>query len=317
MKHIFIMNPKAGKGKGAAEMIGMIKQAALRTGVAYEIYLTKGPGDGEAYVRSRAESGEHIRFYACGGDGTLYDVVNGVYGHENTEVACIPMGSGNDFIRLFGTHDSMRDVVSQIEGTPIPLDVIDCNGRIAINQCSMGFDANVCDKQASFKKIPWLKGDSAYVASLLYCLITMKNNEFTIRLDEGEPQEMNVLFCFVGNSRWYGGGFMAGPLALPDDGLLDVVVVKKNVSKFKLLTLIGEYKAGKHLAWDRTFFRRARRIEITCKQDEVVNVDGEIMYTDRAVLQIVDHAVKFVVPANSNYFADVESGKINGSTPLY
>ena len=201
VKHIFIVNPHAGKGKGAARILPQIDSVCKARGLDYEIHMTTAPGEGETYTRAQAQTGTHIRFYACGGDGTLYDVFNGVIGCDNAEVACIPMGSGNDFIRLFGDHEQLADIGAQIDGTPVALDVIDCNGKIAINQCSMGFDANVCDKQASFKKIPWLKGESAYVAALLYCFINMKGQDFTIQLDDDPPMTMNVLFCYVGNSR--------------------------------------------------------------------------------------------------------------------
>lgn len=316
MKHVFIVNPRAGKGKGASKMIPKIKMACLKNGIDFEIYMTKAAGDGERHAREVASKGEPVRVYSCGGDGTLYEVVNGVVGFENAEVAVIPMGSGNDFIRLFGTYEQFSDVDAVLNGKTVTLDAIDCNGRIAINQCSMGFDANVCDKQAEFKKIPWLKGESAYVASLLYCFISMKGNDFTITLDDDEPKTMNVLFCFVGNSRWYGGGFMAAPLAMPDDGLLDVVVVQKDIPKIKFLGLIGPYKNGKHLSWGRTYFKRAKTVRVKSAKKEVVNVDGEIQYTDEAVMKIREKAIRFVVPATSSYFDDVASGKISADRPL-
>ncbi len=180
----------------------------------------------------------------------------------------------------------------------------------------MGFDANVCDKQAEFKKIPWLKGESAYFASLLYCFISMKGNDFTVTLDDDESKTMNVLFCVVANSRWYGGGFMAAPLAMPDDGLLDVVVVQKDIPKIKFLGLIGPYKNGKHLSWGRTYFRRAKTVRVKSAKQEVVNVDGEIQYGDEAVMKIREKAIRFVVPATSSYFDDVASGKISPDHPL-
>lgn len=315
MKHIFIINPKAGKGK-AQQVIPEIKNACLQRNADYEIHCTSGPGDGEAYARKVAESGEPVRIYACGGDGTLYDVVNGAIGHENVEIAAVPVGSGNDFIRLFGSKEAFSDIGAQMDGKTTLLDAINCNGKYAINQCSMGFDANVCDKQTAFKKIPWLKGESAYVASLLYCFIKKMNNTFTVQIDDGAPQKMTVLFTYVGNSRWYGGGFMAAPLAMPDDGLLDIVICKKDVSRLGLLPLIPQYKNGQHLGWNRTTFKRGRKIRITSEETAVVNVDGEIQYVKEAEMTIVDKAVKFVIPTTSTWFEDVASGKISASHPL-
>lgn len=316
MKHLFIVNPMAGKGKTAAVAVPEMERACKARGLDFEIHITSGPGEGETYARKIAERGEPVRIYACGGDGTLYDVVNGAIGHDNVEVASIPLGSGNDFIRLFGSREAFSDIDAQIEGKTVTLDAINCNGKYAINQCSMGFDANVCDKQATFKKLPWLKGESAYVASLLYCFIKKMENTFTISIDDGEPETMKVLFAYVGNSRWYGGGFMAAPLAMPNDGLLDFVIVKKDISKLQMLSLIAPYKNGKHLSWERTLFKRGKKIHITSEETAVVNVDGEIQYVKESTMEIVEKAVRFVIPTTSTFFEDVASGKISDRTPL-
>lgn len=315
MKHVFIINPKAGKGKSGS-IISEIEVACKQRNADYEIHYTTGIGDGESYAKKVAERNEPVRIYACGGDGTLYDVVNGTIGHENVEIASIPVGSGNDFIRLFGTKESFLNIGAHMDGKIITLDAINCNGKYAINQCSMGFDANVCDKQSSFKKIPWLNGESAYVASLLYCFVKKITNVFTIQIDDGAPETMSVLFTYVGNSRWYGGGFMAAPLAMPDDGLMDIVIVKKDISRLQMLPLIPKYKNGQHLGWNRTTFKRARKIKITSEETSVVNVDGEIQYVKEAVMTLVDKAVKFVIPTTSTYFEDVASGKISANHPL-
>ena len=107
MKHIFLINPAAGK-KGNAESIirPQIEDYCGKEGLDYEIYVTKCQGDAQNYCREHAKSGEALRFYACGGDGTLYAVVNGAYGYPNCEVAVIPLGSGNDFVRRSAQRSS-------------------------------------------------------------------------------------------------------------------------------------------------------------------------------------------------------------------
>ena len=158
MKHVFIVNPCAGKGKNQASnyIIPRIKEYFEKNGGNYEIHETTEPYEGIDFVKYYPVDEDTVRFYACGGDGTLFEVVNGAYGKENVEVAVIPLGSGNDFIRLFGNKEDLVDVEAQVNGTPIKLDVIKCLGKIAINQCSMGLDAEVCAGQAKFKKIPFI-----------------------------------------------------------------------------------------------------------------------------------------------------------------
>ena len=80
--------------------------------------------------------------------------------------------------------------------------------------------------------------------------------KFSDRDGETIVVSKDCLFCFCGNSRWYGGGFMAAPLAQPDDGLLDFIIVRKDMPVVKFLKEMNNYKAGKHLSWDRTIFKR-------------------------------------------------------------
>ena len=125
MKHIFVVNPLAGKkGRDAQRIIPEIDSYCKAQGLDYQIYCTKAAGDGQEFVRRIAEKGEYVRFYACGGDGTLFEVINGSFGFENVEVAVLPLGSGNDFIRLFGTKEQLANVEAQVNGTVIDLDLI-------------------------------------------------------------------------------------------------------------------------------------------------------------------------------------------------
>lgn len=317
MKHIFVVNPLAGKkGRDAQRIIPEIDSYCKAQGLDYQIYCTKAAGDGQEFVRRIAEKGEYVRFYACGGDGTLFEVINGSFGFENVEVAVLPLGSGNDFIRLFGTKEQLANVEAQVNGTVIDLDLIKCGNKIAINECSMGMDAEVCKKQADFKKLPLISGEMAYTVSALWALMKKMENTFTISIDDGPAETRKVIFCFVGNSRWYGGGYMGAPLAMPNDGLLDIVVVDKKVSRLKLLTLLSSYKQGKHLDWDFTHFIRGKKLTIHAAEPAVVNVDGECEVVHDCTMEIVPAAVKYVVPASSTFFKDVESGKINGEHPI-
>ncbi|MGN0635658.1 MAG: diacylglycerol/lipid kinase family protein [Acutalibacteraceae bacterium] len=317
MKHIFVVNPLAGKkGRDAQRILPEIDSYCQAQGLDYQIYCTKAAGDGLDFVKKTAAKGEDVRFYACGGDGTLFEVVNGSFGYDNVEVAALPLGSGNDFIRLFGTKEQLANVEAQVNGTVIKLDLIKCGDKIAINECSMGMDAEVCKKQADFKKLPFISGEMAYTFSALWALMKKMENTFTISVDDKPAETRKVIFCFVGNSRWYGGGYMGGPLAMPNDGLLDIVVVEKKVSRLKLLTLLSAYKQGKQLSWDFTHFVRGKKITVHAQDPAVVNVDGECEVVHDCTMEIVPSAIKFVVPANSTFFADVESGRISSERPI-
>ena len=301
MKHIFLINPAAGKGKSVETIRPQIEDYCGKNGIDYEIYVTKARNDALEYSRERAKSGESIRFYACGGDGTLYEVVNGAYGYPNCEVAVIPLGSGNDFIRLFGTKEQFVDVEAQVTGIPVELDVIKCGDKIAINQCSMGLDAEVCAKQAYFKKMPFMTGETAYVAATFYCLLKKVGHKFTVTIDDNEPFTDTILFCVAGNSRWYGGGFMAAPTAWPDDGQLDFVIVRKDRSRARLLPLVNKYKRGEHVGMDITRYVRGSKMKVHCDTPSAVNIDGECEVVTDSEFEIVRRAIKFVVPQFSDF----------------
>ncbi|MBR3789665.1 MAG: YegS/Rv2252/BmrU family lipid kinase [Clostridia bacterium] len=311
MKHIFIINPVAGNGIDHITYSEKIKKAFSELGIEdYEIHVTTGVGNANEFAKEKVKTGEHIRFYACGGDGTLSEVVNACAEHKNAEVAAIPLGSGNDFIRIFGSKEDLLDLKAHINGTPMEFDLIKYGDQYAINQCSMGLDAEVCAKQADFKKIPFLSPETAYTVALLYCFIGKMKNTFTIQFDDDEPFTKDVLFCVVGNSRWYGGGYMAAPKALTYDGLLDFVVVEKNCSRLTLLGLIAPYKRGEHLEWERTHFKRGKKITIKSKKPSAVNFDGEVKIVTEATFNIVEKAIKYVVPANSDFTKKVEEGTL-------
>lgn len=310
MKHLFIINPNAGKGKAFDVIMPKIKEAVAARNVDYKIYVSSSLQDTHEYCKNVCESGENVRFYACGGDGTIYDIVNAIYGYDNVEFAAIPLGSGNDFIRLFGTKEQFIDVGAQIDGTAIKIDAIKCGNRIAVNQCSMGFDAEVCSKQSDFKKIPWLTGETAYTASLIYCLKSKTSNRFTVTIDDGEPITDNFVFAFCGNSRFYGGGYQAAPYAVPDDGLLDFSIVRA-MKISRLVTQIGNYKKGRHFKWPETTYVRGKKMTVHSDLPASVNVDGECDLVTDSTFEIIPSAFSFVIPTTSSYIEDRKSGIIS------
>ena len=306
MKHIFVINPAAGQGKSLDFIKAKIETVAKKYELEYEVYITEKKGDGIEYVEERAKSGEELRFYACGGDGTLYDVVNGAYGYKNVQVAVVPLGSGNDFIRLFGTQEEFLVLEDQIEGVPVEFDLIKCGNEIAINQCSMGMDAEVCAMQGKIKKFPLVTGEGAYYIGCLYAIMRKFHNKFTITIDDNEVISKDCLFCFCGNSRWYGGGFMAAPHAQPDDGLLDFVIVEANISRAKLVTLLNKYKRGEHLDWDITTFKRGKKLAIHSDSPAAVNVDGECKFITDTSFELIEKGMTFVVPRKSKFLVERE-----------
>lgn len=311
MKHLFIINPNCGKGISHERCAAGIVEAMGEMGIEdYEIHVTEGPGDGYSYAKAQVDKGGHIRVYACGGDGTLWEIVNACACKENAEVAAFPLGSGNDFIRIFGNKKDLRNVKDHINGTVMDFDLIKCGDEYAINQCSMGLDAEVCARQAKVKKWPFVKGDAAYTIAVLLQFLGKMRRKYTVKIDDEEPFTTDILFCLGANSRWYGGGYFAAPKALTYDGLLDFVVVKFDCTRIGLLPLINQYKKGEHLTWDRTVYKRGKKITVSCEEEAAVNVDGEVRFAKETTFEIVEKGIKFVVPACSDFMERVKNNNV-------
>lgn len=304
MKHIFVVNPVSGKGKNAKNYIPTIEKYIKEKNLDAGIYVTTASRDGMRYVEEIAKKGDPVRFYSCGGDGTLYEIVNGCYKYPNCEVANIPLGSGNDFCRLFGRNTNLDD---HVNGVPIKLDLIETNGQIAINECAMGVDSEVCAGQADFKKLPMVNGEIAYTLSALKCVFKGKiKNHFKITIDDDKIYDDDFLFCYIGNSRWYGGGYMAAPGAMPNDGLIDCVMVKyppeiAKKSVFGLVPLLAKYKKGEHLNWEFTRLVHCKKVKIESEKPAAVNVDGECDFVTEREFRLLEGAITFIVPRGSNF----------------
>ena len=104
MKNVFIINPAAGQGDKVKWLTDEIQHIASETGQSCIVEYTRAVGTGETQAKNLAESlnGEDARFYACGGDGTLNEVANGIIGFGNISLGCVPIGTGNDYVRNFG-----------------------------------------------------------------------------------------------------------------------------------------------------------------------------------------------------------------------
>ena len=154
MKHVFIINPTAGKKDCTARIMEMAKAMAVRHGLDVECILTKRPGHAMETARSLAERGEPLRIYACGGDGTANEVANGVAGTGNAAMTCIPVGTGNDFLKNFGDKAPLfSDPENLWDGPSFSLDAIDCSGRLALTVACSGFDAQVADDVHTYGKL--------------------------------------------------------------------------------------------------------------------------------------------------------------------
>lgn len=298
MKHTFIINPTAGKYDSRQRIYEMADHLRTAHGLDVQCILTKKQGHATEIARKLCQTGEPLRFYACGGDGTVNEVANGIIGYDNAAMSVIPVGTGNDFLKNFGGDmDKFRDAENLWDGPQFPMDAIDVNGRVALTIACSGIDARVARDVHKYSESPILDGKSSYIASLLVnFLFKGIGSHWTVELD-GETIEDDFSLVSVCNGRYYGGGFMPVAEARMDDGVLNTLVVKK-VSRGAFIKFVGPYSKGQYYKFPhvaRCVAPKVVRIRSE-KPDIVTCLDGECITSDDVTIRLSDKRLNFFGP---------------------
>ena len=302
MTHLFIINPAAGSRDRTQMYTEAIQAACGARGLTYRIEVSGGPGECARLTREAAETGEEYRVYACGGDGTLNEVVQGAAGHPNVAVTVFSGGSGNDFVKLFDDPKAFFDLERLLDAQEAQFDLIRCNDDISLNICSVGLDARIGTDVASYKRIPLLQGFRAYLASTVVNLFRGISEHYVVEVN-GETIDGDQTFVCVCNGRYYGGGFNPVPEADPTDGLLDVLLVKK-VRLWQVPGIIGKYKNGQYKELPK-FVRHylTDRITIRCDKPTAVNLDGELRTAEVVEMSVAQEKIRFFYPKGLSFAA--------------
>ena len=299
MKHVFIINPKAGKRDQTARIYGMADRLRDVHSLDCTCMLTDRPGGAEAMARKLAEADEELRLYACGGDGTIHEVANGIAGFSNAAMTAIPTGTGNDFLKNFGPDAAkFTDAENLWDGDVFPLDLIDCNGRLCLTIACNGIDARVADSVHQYSGSPLLNGRGSYLCSVaVNFLFRPIGRRWTVSLGGTELEDDFALVSMC-NGRYYGGGSMPVPEARMDDGVLHTVLLR-NVSKATFARLFGAYSAGKYreLPADLIQVSTAKKVRIRAEDEDIVTcLDGECFRSREVVMTLSDKRLNFFVP---------------------
>lgn len=303
MKHLFIINPAAGSRNRTEEASAVIHKVCRARNLCYEVRVSTAPGECARIAKEACETGEELRLYACGGDGTLNEVASAAAGYENAAVTVFSGGSGNDFVKLFDEPKAFFDLNRLMDAEEVTFDMIDCNGDLALNICSVGLDARIGTDVSNYKRIPLLQGFRAYAASTVVNLFRGISEHYVVELN-GEVFDGEQTFICVCNGRFYGGGFNPVPEADPTDGLLDVLLVEK-VTLAQVPVVIGKYKNGRyrelpHLV--RHF--RTGSLTIRCDKPTAINLDGELRRGQTIEMKLSDKKLRFFYPKGLQWKAE-------------
>lgn len=299
MKHIFIINPAAGKENAYETIRGALD--ALDTPVDYELYLTQAPGDATAYIRNYCHAHtEPVRFYACGGDGTLNEVVNGAVGFSHASIGCYPCGSGNDFVKYYGGKKYFLDVEAIVNGQEEWIDLMRVGNKYSINATHFGFDSCVAQTMMNVRRKKLIGGKNAYTTGVVVGLMKAMKNDCKVTVD-GELLNPGgkILLCTIANGQYVGGSFRCAPRSLDNDGLLEVCLVRP-VSHFTFLSLMHFYTEGTHLGnpkFEKILeYRRGKSIRVEAPEGFVYAFDGELIRQRDFTVEVVPNAIRFAVP---------------------
>ncbi len=314
MKHLIVFNPSAGNNDAADAFRALIKEKFA--GLDYEVYETEGPRSVIPFLKDYLpKQKDTVRVYACGGDGTVHEVANGLVGQKNAELAIYPAGTGNDFVKTYGVTneeiEKYRNFDALIKGQPVEIDLSKLSGGnlkeplYSINVINFGFDAIVGARGNYYKEHGFPKkvkeGTNPYDYALKNDAMKYgRFNDIEVFADGEKLNEKQMLLATLAQGQWVGGQFKCAPKSDNTDGLIDVCVLK-TMTFLGLGMIIGTYTKGKHLDKPRKkiVYRQAKEIKMAGPQEFDVCVDGEMIKGNNFVVEVCPKAIKLVPPAKA------------------
>ena len=296
-----IVNPAAGAGRTGRkwpQMKGFLKNI----GLDFEDDLTQAPGHAIELAKSAAQKGYEL-VVSVGGDGTLNEIVNGLYQSGSIKdimLGIISTGTGSDYIRTIGVPRPYKEACQRLvrpRELVVDLGVADyvSNGsvikRLFVNFAGIGFDAEVV--KATTQRFKALGSIPSYLMGVLTTFLSYRNKEVSLKVD-GIASDRKVCTIVVSHGRYGGGGMLVAPHADPADGLLDVMMIG-DISKLDLLWSLPRIYRGTHLTHPMVTVKRAREIDIRPSQQMSLQADGELLGETPARFSVIPGALTIAI----------------------
>lgn len=292
--YVLIVNPVSGRGK-ALRLLPEIEAEFARRGLDYSVKRTTGPTDAASIARAAAAN-RPDGIVAVGGDGSFFEVVNGMAGSD-VPLLFVPCGTGNDFVKSLPLpkDDPLAALRAQLDAPPSRIDLGRMNDTFFLNVSGTGFDVDVLRLVDRHKQNHG--GLSAYLFALRDALKDYRPTEAAISFDGGTEERVSFAILSIGNGRYFGGGMKAVPEAKVDDGLFDVVIVSP-VRKIAIPPLIAFFIAGMHIRLGLAKRVRCKRFTLL-RSGMTVNLDGELRPADEANYELLPAALCVRLPKNT------------------
>jgi len=277
MKLLLIYNPHAGHDN-ASKILPKVQKKLQDSGIEFDIQLTDYPEHATQIV-SEADFSQYDALAAAGGDGTLFEVINGYYKNKSEKripIAVIPVGTGNAFARDLNldelSYDKAIDILASGETKKIDVGKFTTHGQeyYFLNILGLGFVADVTGTARKLK----ILGNFSYTLGVLWQIIFKNPHRLEIEID-GEMHVMDALFTEISNTR-YTSNFLMAPTAEINDGLLDVTVLK-NMTRRKLLKALPTVFTGEHIHLEEVETWKASKVKVITSEPKVLTPDGELL----------------------------------------
>ena len=285
--YYFIVNPQAQSGRGAV-VWKRIRRVMEKKSLPFKALFTEHTGHATELARHAAEQNEEKKIIvAMGGDGTISEVMGGIWDHEDITFAYIPIGSGNDFAKTLGISSNWKEALKGILNEEHHIGLhpgrVEFDGKVRHFGGSMGigFDAAVCVSvdnlrfKALFNRLG--VGKFTYLGAAIKLLITSSCDKMKIRLDGKEVRQFDhVLFMCGLKGNYEGGGFKFTPDAKMDDPYIHLCMAD-SIPVAKRFALLPKAAAGKHVGEPGVHMMNCQKVEIISSKPKFVHVDGEVL----------------------------------------
>ena len=309
---LIIINPKSAGGSTEQRWMRIAGDLAAHFG-AFAVEFTRYSGHAIELAKQASEAGRKF-IIACGGDGTINEVGNGILlSGRDAELGVLPSGTGGDFRRTLNLSTSPREIAKNLrDGITRKIDVgkvtfVDHEGREVfryfLNVSSFGLSASINERVKTKNALSWLPGDvlrgkAKFAISTLQEVFDVEYTTVRVKIDDAEEKQLNTINFCVANSRFFGGGMKIAPDAKLDDGFFDVVNIG-DIRTAKIIFNAYRLYSGSHLSLDEVKHKHAKRVEVRPANDDetiYLETDGEIPGKLPAIYEIIPLALKIRVP---------------------
>lgn len=299
-----LINPHAGGSKGKRDK-GKILSLLQENGFSYNLLTSEYPKHAITLAKEAVESGAR-KFIVAGGDGTLNEVLNGVFLQktclpEDVVIGMIPVGTGNDWIKTFGIPNNYSQAILKIkEGRTFVQDIGKLtfsesgeeHSRYFSNMAGFGFDALVAQKANKMKE-NGKSGLRVYLQSLAAAYLQYKIRKVNIQID-GEKVEDLIFSASVGIGKYNGGGMKQAPDAIPNNGIFEVTLIKK-IGLWGILTNLAGLYSGTYVKDPRVVCYKAKEVFIESENPLAGEVDGESLGKSQFHVEILPRKFHVIV----------------------